>query len=207
MIKDKFKIIEKYIEGKDVLDCGCVGTQESGIHTPKFLHKKMVEFAKSVVGVDLSADGIEQLRKSGFNVVCGDLEKIDIGKRFDVIVAGDLIEHLSNPGMFLDNMKKHLRQDGVLILHTPNAFGITRFFHMLTKKHVEVNPDHACYYDVLTISQLLKRHGYKDIECLYSDTLAPPLHKKIIINSFIWFSEGFADSILIIARPSKQSIS
>ena len=151
--------------------------------------------------MDLSFDGTEQLRRSGFNVLCGNLETIDIGKTFDVIVAGDLIEHLSNPGLFLDNMKKHLRRDGVLILHTPNPFGITRFFQMLTKKHVEVNPDHACYYDVLTITQLLKRHGYEEIECLYSDTFTPPLHKKIIINSFIGISEGFADSILIIARP------
>jgi len=205
MIKNKFEIIKKYIQGKDVLDCGCVGTFEFEKFHPDFLHPKLVKLAKSVWGVDTNASGAKQMKKLGFNVVVGNVENIELGRKFDVIVAGDLLEHLSNVGMFLDNTKKHLKPSGVLIIHTPNAFGITRFYHMLAKKGVEVNPDHICYYDIKTLKQLLERHGYSIIESHYTNTLNPPLIKKIIINFFTKISAGFADSILMVAKTREET--
>jgi len=201
MLRDKFEIIKKCVRGRDVLDCGCVGSDESGAHTSKFLHQKIIENAKSVLGVDINALGVRQLKDRGYNVICGNVETINIGKKFDVIVAGDLIEHLSNVGLFLENVKKHLKREGILIIHTPNPFGITRFYHMLTKKYVEVNPDHMCYYDIITLKQALERHGYKIIESHYVHALTPPLHKKLVINFFVRLSEGFSDSILVVAKP------
>lgn len=205
MLRDKFDIIKKYVKGKDVLDCGCVGSNESGVHTSKFLHQKIVENSKSVLGIDINALGVRQLKDMGYNVIRGNVETIDIGKKFDVIVAGDLIEHISNLGLFLENMKRHLKRGGELIIHTPNPFGITRFYHMLTKKYVEVNPDHACYYDIITLKQALERHGYKIIESHYVHALTPPLHKKVVINFFTGLSEGFSDSILVVAKPEVSS--
>jgi len=201
MLRDKFEIIKKYVKGKDVLDYGCVGSNESGVHTSKFLHQKIVENSKSVLGIDINALGVRQLKDMGYNVIHGNVETIDIGKKFDVIVAGDLIEHISNVGLFLENMKRHLKKEGVLIIHTPNPFGITRFYHMLTKKYVEVNPDHVCYYDIITLKQALERHDYKIIESHYVHVLTPPIHKKVVINFFTRLSEGFSDSLLIVAKP------
>jgi len=201
MLRDKFEIIKKYVKGKDVLDCGCVGSNESGAHTSKFLHQKIVENSRSVLGIDTNALGVEQLKDMGYNVIYANVETIDIGKKFDVIVAGDLIEHISNLGLFLGNVKKHLRKGGLLIIHTPNPFGITRFYHMLIKGYVEVNPDHMCYYDIITLKQALERHGYKIIESHYVNALTPPLHKKLVINFFTRLREGFSDSILVVAKP------
>jgi len=205
MIKNKVEIIRKYVQGKDVLDCGCVGTFEFEKFRPDFLYPKLVKLAKSVLGVDLNAPGIKQMKEMGFNVVIGDVEHTDLGQKFDVIVAGDLLEHLSNVGMFLENAKKHLKPSGVLIIHTPNAFGITRFYHMLAKKDVEVNPDHICYYDIKTLKQLLERHSYSIIESHYTSTFNPPLIKKIIINFFTKISAGFADSILMVVKTRKET--
>lgn len=207
MIKDKFEIIKKYIEGKFVLDCGCVGSAESGVHTLKFLHKRLVENSKKVVGIDISETGLKKLKESGYNVIHGNIENININQKFDAVVAGDIIEHISNMGLFLDNMKRHLNPDGVLIIHTPNPFGITRFYHMLVKKYVEVNPDHVCYYDLMTIKQALKRHGYEVVEDHYVHGLNPPILKKIVINLFLLLSDGFADSFVVVAKPVKVYIS
>ena len=35
----------------------------------------------------------------------GDVTTVNLGKKFDVIVAGELIGHLPNQGLFLENMK------------------------------------------------------------------------------------------------------
>ncbi len=203
MIKDKFEIIKKYTEGKRVLDCGCVGSAESGVHTPKFLHKKLVESSKSVLGIDIAEEGLKKLKEQGYNVMQGNIENICINQTFDVAVAGDIIEHVSNMGLFLDNVKRHMNADGVLIVHTPNPFGITRFYHMLIKKYVEVNPDHVCYYDLMTIKQALKRHGYEVVEEHYVHSLSPPFFKKLVIDLFLFLSAGFADSLIVVAKPAK----
>lgn len=201
MIRNKFEVIREYIAGKDVLDCGCVGSNESTVHSSKFLHKMIAHNCKYVLGVDISVSGVQKLKECGYNVVYGNVETADFYRKFDVVIAGDLIEHLSNPGLFLENAKKHLKRDGVLIIHTPNPFGITRFYHMLTKKYVEVNSDHMCYYDIMTIRQALSRHGFTITEWYYTNTLKPPLFKKVIIDIFTMISEGFSDSIIVVAKP------
>jgi 2-polyprenyl-3-methyl-5-hydroxy-6-metoxy-1,4-benzoquinol methylase len=50
--------------------------------------------SKKVVGVDIQKEDVERLRKLGYEVVWGDVTTINLGKKFDVIVAGELIEHL-----------------------------------------------------------------------------------------------------------------
>lgn len=207
MLKDKFKIIKKYIIEKDVLDCGCVGSEESGVHSSKFLHKRIAEHSRFVLGVDISSSGVQTLRELGFNVLEGNVEEVTIGRKFDVVIAGDIIEHLSNAGKFLENVKKHLNPDGVLIIHTPNPFGITKFFHILFRNYAEVNPDHVCYYDILTLKQLLNRHGFQIVETHFVNSLNPPLLKKLVIDFFIKIREGFADSILIVSKVKNDSAS
>ncbi len=113
------EIILKYARGKEVLDCGCVEKLE---RDENWLHGKLVKVAKKVVGVDLWKEGVQKLREEGYCVLWGDVTTINLKRRFDVIVAGELIEHLPNPGKFLENMAKHLKREGVLILTTPNAW-------------------------------------------------------------------------------------
>jgi hypothetical protein len=36
---------------------------------------------------------------------------MDLKKKFDIIIAGQLVPSLSNPGLFLDNVYKHLNDD------------------------------------------------------------------------------------------------
>ena len=71
--------------------------------------------------MDYEADEIEKLKAAGYNVVSADATHFDLQQKFDAIVAGELIEHLSNPGLFLDCSSRHLQNNGLLILTTPNA--------------------------------------------------------------------------------------
>ena len=74
------------------------------------------------VGLDLEEVEVKMLRDKGYNVIHGDATSTDIGRQFNAIVAGEIIEHIDNLGLFLKNMRKHLTSDGFLVISTPNVF-------------------------------------------------------------------------------------
>ena len=105
-----FDIILPYIKDKDVLDLGCVNHDSKLKDDPLWVHGFLNKNC-DVLGVDILWEGIKDLFKDGYNVVCGDAENINLEKKFDVIVAGELIEHLSNQGLFLNNCRRHLKEE------------------------------------------------------------------------------------------------
>ena len=67
------------------------------------LHERIVEHVRGeVIGIDINKKEIEKMREEGFNVHVENAEKINLDKNFNVVVAGEVIEHLSNPGISLN---------------------------------------------------------------------------------------------------------
>lgn len=140
MIREK--IILKYIKNKDVLDIGSVGqSQEYNLWN-------LIKEAKpkSLVGID-----IEPSNDRG--IVQGDMEIYSFDKKFDVVIAGEIIEHVNNQGLFLDNIHKHLKEKGILILTTCNA----KWFTVIKKP----NPTHTLWHDRYTLSYILRLHDFQ----------------------------------------------
>lgn len=52
-----------------------------------------------------------------------DSESLAGSGKFDIVMALELIEHIPDLGQFLAEIKDYMREDGILILSTPNAFG------------------------------------------------------------------------------------
>lgn len=139
MIREE--IILEHARDRDLLDIGCMG------RTQKYkLWPQVKAVARSYSGIDLQ-------QPNSPDVVQGNMENYDFGRTFDVVVAGDVIEHVSNQGLFLENIARHLRDDGVLIITTPNAKWPT----VLLKPH----PDHTLWHDRYTLTGTLKRHGLR----------------------------------------------
>jgi 2-polyprenyl-3-methyl-5-hydroxy-6-metoxy-1,4-benzoquinol methylase len=118
----RIRDILNQIDGGDVLDVGCVQHDPTKQYDANWLHQHLYSYADTVLGVDIDEDGVRVLRQSGFNVTTADAETLDIDGTFDYIVAGELIEHLSNPGQFLTASKSKLTEDGTLIITTPNPW-------------------------------------------------------------------------------------
>lgn len=171
LIKDRFAAIEPYVRGKAVLDVGCVDARPDGRRKYKStgLHIFLNERARELMGVDCDSEGIQSMKEDGYNCAYADAETMNLERKFDCIVAGEVIEHLSNPGFFLENMRRHLADGGFLILTTPNAFGIVNFYRILTKNAVKVHGGHTCWYDQVTITQLLLRHCFSVKEAFFSN--------------------------------------
>jgi SAM-dependent methyltransferase len=118
---------------------------------------------------------------------------VNIRKKYDYVVMLDVIEHLENPLQALHNIKKLLKQcKGRLILTTANCLSYRRFIKSLLRKKVE-NPNHIFSFNKETLTNLLKRAGYKILNFQYISWI-PFL--------FIPSNEGFlSELILVVCTP------
>lgn len=80
-----------------------------------------------------------------------------LGRRFDVIVAGELIEHIENVGVFLENVRTHLKPGGLLFLTTPNPTSFRFFAYALFGKEPAFG-GHVTYFTRDALVLLLRRH-------------------------------------------------
>lgn len=108
---------------KRVLDVGCA----SG-----YFARALAEHGCTVSGVDADADAAEEARPALAELVVGDLEQLDLvaelGKgRFDVVVFGDVLEHLRDPLPVLRQARTLLAPGGYVVISIPNvAHGAVR---------------------------------------------------------------------------------
>ena len=110
----RWQFVEPAVTGRSVLDIGpaeMVGTVNRAKHD-RWLHGRVALAASRLVGIDHSKDQVAVLQRLGYDIRRGDAEDFDLGERFEVVLAGEVIEHLSNPGRFLDCAREHLVDEG-----------------------------------------------------------------------------------------------
>ena len=76
----------------------------------RWLHRHLVDVADSCTGVDVLPDGVAQLREKGYDVTLHDVTVSPLeDAQFEVIVAGELIEHLGGPQALFDSVLRDAR--------------------------------------------------------------------------------------------------
>ena len=163
MLLRRSTFLAELAEGKRVLDIGCVNHTLSTRQAEYWLHGILRERAAYLVGLDYEKDQVEVLRREGFNVVCADATDFNLGDQFDLIIAGEIIEHLTCPGKLLDCAKRHLAPRGKLVLTCPNANNILYFLENCLMGHEQDNTDHTCLFTPTTMSVLLGKCGYRPV--------------------------------------------
>jgi 2-polyprenyl-3-methyl-5-hydroxy-6-metoxy-1,4-benzoquinol methylase len=121
-----------------------------------------------VYGVDTSEHAYRLARrKLGRNVFNCDLKRLSFPDRFfDVITLNHVLEHMFDPNKELKEIHKILKDDGILLLSTPN---IDSFQFKITKEHwfhLDI-PRHLYHYSPTTIKNLLEINGFKVIKLCY----------------------------------------
>ncbi len=102
---------------KTVLDLGC----NTGYGT-----ELLSKAAKRVVGVDVSKEAISTAKKQygnlgiDFHLIDGKKLPFDDGE-FDVIISCEVIEHIVDYNIFLNELKRVLSPTGIVVFTTPNA--------------------------------------------------------------------------------------
>jgi SAM-dependent methyltransferase len=167
---------------------------------PLWLHGHICAVAKRVVGIDLDVQGIKMLREKGFNVVYGNAENFNLGSQFDVIIAGEVIEHLDNPGIFLENVRRHLRDEGILIITTPNVHSAYLFAAVMLNRADE-ETTHTHYHTFGTLKFLLKKYGFEIIRLERVPTELMPSKLSRLIHYFL--PSRFQHTLFAVAKKSK----
>ncbi len=154
--------------GNRVLHLGCIGftdleTAERIILAKKTLHWSLSQIA-DVIGVDYSKEEIEEYKRLGIfdNIINGNVEKLDqlnLTGKFDVIVAGDIIEHISNPGLMLEGLKRFCNYNTQIVLTTPNAFGLANYIRYMLGRFKE-GREHVMTFNIHNMENLLSRYNY-----------------------------------------------
>lgn len=162
--KDIITFLQRATKDKRVLDIGALGNIEDKIGYAHSLH---VKYAKEVHSIDINKEWVDKIIENGDkNIYYADItnnKDIDniINKlgQFSIIIMIEVIEHIDNPGLALENIKRLLTDEGVIIITTPNASSIRWFVQLLKEGNFHsLNPEHVCWYDKQTLIQVLKKH-------------------------------------------------
>jgi trans-aconitate methyltransferase len=167
---DRLSYLEEACRGLRVLDLG--GWDETAAAkrgSEDWLHGRLARVAASVLGVD-SAEGLpSDGARTGPNsrIVRGDVYRLETlvdPAAVDVIVAGELIEHLPDTLRFLQGVGR-LFAGRRLVLSTPNATSLTNVLLGLVRRENN-HPDHLQVYSYKTLNTLCTRAGFQAWEIL-----------------------------------------
>ncbi len=168
VVASRESVIAQYVTRGDVLDLGVVDSrravtpiEETLADFSTKLHDYILGLNPNVLGVDIDAEGVAGLNSLGYHVVCADVETMDLGRRFDTVVAGEIIEHLPSPGRSLETLRRHIKPRGRLILTTCNPFYINQVWKILKYGDPQVHEEHTAWFDPHTLGRLLEMTGYE----------------------------------------------
>jgi SAM-dependent methyltransferase len=136
-----------------------------------WLHEQLAGVAAALVGLDSSEEGIARARELGHEAHAVDAQSAEAVAALglepaEVVIAGEIVEHLDAPGPFLRAMRELVGPEGLLVLTTPNAYRLLNFLAPLTGSEL-VHPDHTAWHSPRTLRTLLERSGWRVEELAY----------------------------------------
>jgi SAM-dependent methyltransferase len=170
VLVDRFDHLAELARGRRVIH---VGFTDAGFRTmqdraDRWLHAHLDGGTKELVGLDIDAAGVAEARSQGweaYEVDCTDrtaVEALPI-EPAELVIAGEVIEHVPDPGSLLDALHPLVAPGGQLVVTTPNAAGWLN--PMAALGGYEVNhPGHVVMFTCTTLTSLLELEGWEVTE-------------------------------------------
>lgn len=205
LIHDRISYLCDLATNKDVLDIGIVEHTIDAIQSNTWLHKHICQVSKSCLGVDILEEGIEYLKNLGFNVARLDITQEALEQQFDLIICGEVLEHIESPGSLFKNASKMLKPGGKLVISVPNPWYASVVIKSILKGFYYIdNIDHVAWFDPCTLCELGQRYGLV-LDCFHGIAVNPTsqmtFKAKVFFNLMSLFqllgvrAELFAKSI------------
>jgi SAM-dependent methyltransferase len=170
---DRHRLLLDLAEGKRVAHIGFVDERlmRQKLAAEVWLHKRLAGVATQLVGLDNAEDGVAWARDQGYEAYAVDAQSPEALRAlglepFDLLVAGEVIEHLDAPGPFLRAMHELAGPETQLVVTTPNAYRLLNFLAPVSGSEL-VHPDHTAWHSPSTLRQLLTRAGWEPEEFVY----------------------------------------
>lgn len=135
-----------------ILDVGC-RTGDFLMHWPAY---------EARVGVELSERSAAVARARGLTIYQDYLEKVNFGRKFDVVSCYAVIEHLPDPVKFLATLSDLVNPDGVLVIMIPTHECLKRKLLDTAGKrwHMYSPPQHLSYLSRKILDETLSHSGF-----------------------------------------------
>ncbi len=208
MIYNRIEFTKEKCVNKRVLSLGCVDhdlfnkKQERGI----WLHEEISNVAKELIGIDLLEEGLNEIREKGYDVYQDNVETFANSANYlknkpELIVAGEIIEHLFNVGNFLDSARKLFDGTNHMLITTPNPFYIDHLLRAL-KGVEQCRDDHTCWYSKKTLDNLFKMKNYEVVEFhYYSQKMNLKGIRPTLRRAMFRLSNMLCEGLIYIVRP------
>lgn len=152
-----------------MLDVGCVQQDYKKTRDPKWLHGLIVRQAQSVLAMVILEENIKELSSEGYRMVTANIETMELGEKFEVVVAGDITEHLSNPGFFMDRVFGRMLPGGAFLIITLKPVTFLRLCTALRTGRVGANSEYTCRFTSKVMEELASRSDLKVVEIARAD--------------------------------------
>ncbi len=158
--------IDKKLKGK-VLDVGC------GIGD--FLSYRK----NNTIGVDINSLNVEYCKKNGQEAYIIENNKFPFNDQsFDGVILDNVLEHLIEPKVTINEITRVLKPNGTLIIGVPGKKGYT------------MDNDHKKFYDEIEMNKLLSACNYTNVNFNYmpcfikSDFLSKSIPQYVIYGIY-----------------------
>ena len=141
-----------------VLDAGCGSVT----------HVKLLSHYK-VTGIDISEQQLERNKQNISEKICGDIQTYPLeSQSFDMIICWWVLEHLKYPQKAMQNFKKALKTNGLIVLAIPNIWSVKGIVTKLTPTFV-----HIWFYRYVAKSKLSGKNGQGPFKTYLKTNISP----------------------------------
>jgi O-antigen biosynthesis protein len=161
---DRIHLIKRMVgDHRRVLELGC---------STGFISKVLKQAGCYVVGVERDSVAAEMAAKICDQVIVADLTDSEwscpIRERFDIVLMGDVLEHLESPHLVLQQLRPLLLPDGHIVVSLPNVVHWSQRLKVLFGRFRYqsvglLDFTHLRFFDLQSARSLIKNSGY-DIE-------------------------------------------
>jgi SAM-dependent methyltransferase len=162
--------------GRRVLDLGC----RDGALTQAYAG------GNEIVGVDADSEALAEAEKLGIETRWADLDDalpFDEAA-FDVVVAGELLEHLRDPRRVVAEVRRVLRPGGTFVGSVPNAYRLKNRLRFVLGRKPEDDPTHLQMFSPADVRRLLD--GFEGVQLQLIAGRLVPLHARLFANDIVF---------------------
>ncbi|MBI4686410.1 MAG: class I SAM-dependent methyltransferase [Nitrospirae bacterium] len=164
---------------------------EVGCGSGKML-KQMQNLGWKVEGIDSDHLGVNNARSKGLQVRLGSLKDQEYNDNcFNAIVMSHVIEHVYNPLELLSECYRILKQDGYLVITTPNSRSLGHRIFKEAFVHLDP-PRHLHLFAMPSLQYLIEKGGFRRINAF---TTIRGAEWMFIASWFIRRTEKYATGI------------
>jgi SAM-dependent methyltransferase len=175
---ERVELFRRYVggPGRHVLDLGC----RDGALTQTYAG------GNEIVGVDADREALAEAQKLGIETRWADLDDALPFEEssFDVVVAGELLEHLRDPQRVVSEVLRVLRPGGTFVGSVPNAYRLKNRLRFLRGHQPENDPTHLQMFAPGDVRAFLD--GFEDVQLHLIAGRLVPLHARLFANDIVF---------------------